>query len=523
MTHQQVQRIIIVCAILIGAVFAFKDSARPAQAANCSSSQTPLSVTILRPDNSGAKGIRFRLYRQLSNNGIPVLGSRIMTANTNEVGQWHGCVSSTGGPIALTTYRYRPHRGELTVWYDQFETTDSGLAVTGRIGRLSLTFRNPDGGVLRNREFAVFEQSRDAGGRLIVTNTTVVSSKLSTGDSGRADLDLGPGTYVIRIAGSAAKYPIILSDRTVHPGTWTIMDEPLPALRVTVTDGLLKPLVKYPVVVNLQQQTNEGRNIPGPVMTSGAKTNSIGNVDLYLPVGAYVATVNGSFKQFMFRRYDQIVQAHAVTRVHFRLSGIRLIARMRSGDFNTDFRYTLHEQQTNPNGQPGIAATITRDRLIGRRGYQDLYMLPGTYIIESGKQRYEQIQVYANQMTRFEHPRMVTYRLNDQVSIKSPLTNKRLAMRARSMPDLANLKGVKQTVGQAYRVHGASMTAPYTVVFGMTVREAAAAGAEAGKLRLAYFDEKKRGWRLVGKYDPKRKHVAAVLSGNTVLVLVETP
>lgn len=477
---------------------------RSSQAATCSVLLRPATVTVRDAHGVFLRDIKLAWHREGRDpNNQPYLNGRAVAAGVTGLGgQWTGCVPRSGDPLALNIYSYQADKTFQILWSNDLTANDTSVTAAVTFGTLDVILRNGEGVAMRNTLFDLFREQRDVNGTLIFDATTQIATKLSTGSTGSTTLRLGQGTFVIRVASSLANRPIVRSGLVVGTGQAAVADLRLDTLRVVVVDGIGRPQNKFRFSLYTPGPSGQQVLIGRPLLTT--RTNTAGTKDLLLPAGTYNVIASGTLAT-VFRKWNESIQPGQLTTVTFRLSGLRILTRDSVGQPLLGSRFSIFTQRLDDRGRPVADRRIVRNRTIGKDGYSDLLLPPGSYVVSVNDRQYTNIDISAEHFTRLDIPRTLTLRVSDEASFVTPLNN--TGIRYRPVPPLAGLTTstrVQTVLSGSYRLQSTSMPRSATMIFYISKKKLQENGIAASKLRIMFYAEKTKRWSFLGRYDRTR-------------------
>jgi hypothetical protein len=498
-------------------------AAQPAYAA-CTDSQTEIHVITRDVNGTLLPGVDYVLHKELTDpDSQPYLGAKIKSGTTDAGGQSTTCVSTAYAPYAINFYEYNKSYGNRVLWSDSMTVADGVITAELRFSYLNVTIRNGAGGLLKNMSFDIYEQAYDVDGFPIVDEDKINEAKLvhtnyTTGEAGRVRAYLGAGKYVVRIHGTGTSY-FYLWEQDVEDSASTTLVYKLGTLRVVLEDGLGGLLKNRFFDLYTQDYDVRGKPIVGDLIASNLKVGTSGKYDAYLPEGKYALKIPGSISDSTYSSWRINVKDELLTTRTYRLSGLRVIIRNDDG-LVKNARYTIGLQGTDAAGNPVVRQNVFTGTT-GELGYQDVYLVPGRYVLVYGTNRVYFLDVFETRFTTVDWPRLITYRPRKGVILDSPIPNQ-LTVKSVRNAVFRGLPTIKHRVGKTFKVNIRHSVKPYAMSFTYQLSVLREQGINPNKLRIAYYNSKTKEWSLVGRNSTSRKRVSVSLSTPGTLTLVET-
>lgn len=493
---------------------------RPATALTCSVLQRQGIVTVRNGNGLLLTGIKLSWYRQGVNpDGQPFFNGRaVVSGVTGLNGQWTGCLPKGGEPLALNLYFYSPTLAGQVIWADDLVVTDATVNADVRYGTLDVIIRSASGNALRNRRFDLYREQRDVNGALIFSTSTLVAGKQSTGLSGETNLRVGSGTYVIRIPSDIPNQFIDRSGIVVAPGQAALADLQIETMRLRVVDGIGRVQPKFRFSVYAPGPNGQQVLVGRPLVT--AITGTTGEKELLLPAGTYNVVASGSLAT-VFRKWNQTIAPNQLLPITFRLSGLRILNRDAIGRPLINTRFSVYTQRLDDNGNPAVDRRIVRNRSIGKDGYQDMLLPPGTYVVSINNRRFYNIDVAAQHFSRLDIPRTFTLRVSDEASLTTSLENAGLTYRAVATPKEALARGSVRTVlSGSYQLRVKTINRGTMAIFYISKARIQNEAINTTKLRILFYNTRTKRWSVIGRYDRTRNQVVGTLRQPGIAQLV---
>lgn len=502
----------------------------PAEAITCTSSQ--LLFTIISRDAEGrlVPGINFAVVHQNTDpDGRPYVGPTLATGKTDVAGVWELCVRNDVAPYAVKFYEYSPDYGYFVLWQQGIgipllEATATGFIAEVRMSNLRVIVRDAEGGLVKRTKFDVYVQAYDVDGSPIVDETKInqaklVSSNYNTGEAGVVRAYLVAGTYVVRIHGTGNNTYFYLWEQRVTSQAVTELEYRLGTLRVILEDGFGSVLKNRKFSIYQQAYDVRSQAILGTLVASDLDVGTTGKYDAYLPTGTYALKVPSSLGDAFYNVWKISVQNEKLTTRTYNLSGLRIILRDASGALARNVSFSIASQTTDAFGRPVVDRSLI-SKSTGEVGYSDIFLTPGTYVLVYGTNRLYQLAVFENQFTTVDWPKQITFRPRSGTTVRSPLSNQNISVRALQTASIRGLAGFRTTLGKPVQVRADRVPQPFNVTLSYSAETLKAKSTTANKVRIAFYDARRRAWRYVGRNDPAKRQATAAMRDTGTFVLV---
>lgn len=175
------------------------------------------------------------------------------------------------------------------LWNRQIQSSTEEVArIDYQLSTLRVSLEDALGGLLKNRTFSVYTQAFDSRNQPIVG--TLVASKVNVGTTGKSDLYLPPGSYVLKIPGSLSDAFYYNWKVATKEESMTKLTYRLSGIRVVLRDSKGELLNNQKFSIGEQGTDANGKPIVQRVVYSGV-TGLLGSSDIYLTPKRYVLVV----------------------------------------------------------------------------------------------------------------------------------------------------------------------------------------------------------------------------------------
>lgn len=494
-------------------------------AAACTTSQQLISIITRDAGGTLLPGINFTVYHQgVDPDGNPYVANSLISGRTDVVGQAAVCVATTAYPYAIKFYEFNANYGYTLKWNSALTNTDGGYWIEIKMSYYRIIIRDAEGQLIKNTPVDIYTQEFDVDGNPIVGASRLNQEKLvarySTGPTGVTRAYLAAGWYVMRIKGSGNSYFYLWNQR-IESSTEEVvqLEYKLSTLRVILEDALGGLLKNKTFSVYSQAYDARGQAIIGTVVGS-MSTGTTGKSDIYLPPGSYAVRIPGSLSDAYYYSWKNTTKEQSLTRLTYRLSGIRVVLRDANGQLLNNQRFSIGEQGTDANGNPIVQKTLYTG-VTGLQGSSDIYLTPKRYVLIVGDKKVFNLDVYNTQFTTIDWPRAFTLRPRPDMALTNPISNSSLTVSILPSANPSSLSVFKRNISTPYRINGKTIGAAYIIQFFYNPTILRQKGVNPDRLRVAYYNEGTKKWSLVGRNDTARSVGIFASRAKGVYILIE--
>ena len=518
--------------LIIGIIVAMQIQSTPnvsaqTRIAACKTEKTGMQIITRDANNKLVPNINFIVYTVTKDpdGNLYFDESKKLTSGKTDVGGQTEifCLDTAKGPYAVKVWESSATYGYFSVSGDQITTKEGIQVVELKMSDLFVIIRDAESKLVKNSYFDIYIQGFDVDGDPIIDETKLnkdklVTANVNTGDVGGKHMYLAPGSYIVRLHATGNKEYFYIWNQTATSGKTTTVNYKQGTLR-TALQNINKKVVREKKIAMYTQKYDAQENPIVGTHLADVYTGLEGKVDAYLPSGEYALKIPSDVSKLFYYIWKVKIKDSELTKVNYRLSGLRLILRNDKGAIVKNAKFSIASQTTDAKGQPVVDKILISGLNTGNGGVKDVYIPTDTYAIIYGKQTIYQVDVADTYFTRVDWLKTITARLNPEVYMTTPFENTNFNLRKTTMPKI-DLKDVDKVLSQAYKSEAKIIKKPYSVIFDYTNDQLEKNGVTAEKIRIAFYNNATGKWQYIGKNFPE-KHIAiasANVKGTFVLV-----
>lgn len=356
--------------------FTFFDNAR---AEECRS-----IVKVTTRDSQGVmiKNINWQLWTQTNDaDGNPLRFSKVSSSNTG-LTAWSEITfnpssipcQSCQGLFAIRVYDTNENVGDFN-YYDIPLGCGMLHDVTYNLSSLKVILKDKNLGALKNRKFEIYSQINDVEGNPIIDK--VVSTNLTTGDSGVKYVYLTPGKYVIKIPAIDNKFNYTKYNIDIRDKAETVFDFTLNKVSVSIRDGSGNLQVNNVFEVYKQSKDADGKEILGELVGK-YDTGLSGVKSIFLPNGNYAIRFFAANNQYYYL-WNQQINEEQTYDISYNLSNVNVVIRDGEDNLLTNRSFEIYNQIKDADGEPILGSLVGRYNT-GTTGISSVFLASGTYV-----------------------------------------------------------------------------------------------------------------------------------------------
>jgi len=488
---------------------------------------------IITRDSEGKliPGINYAVYTEIKNpDGKPYFDDKykLTSGKTDGGGQSDIlCLDITKYPYAVKLWETNPTYGYYSVWSDSMASEGGIFTINKNMSDLFVVIRDAEGTLIKSSVFDVYVQGFDVDGDPIIDETKLnadklVLSKINTSDVGGKHLYLSEGSYAIKMQATGGKEFFYLWNQKVWDKQITALDYRQGTLRTVIEDGNNSLMKNQKFSVYKQDYDAQNKPIVGNSVALNLQTGSTGSVDAYLPTGEYAIQIPSSISNQFYNIWKIKVGDENLTKIKYRLSGLRVILRDEAGDIVKNGKFNIATQKADALGRPVVDAVLASGLNTGEGGFKDVYLPAGAYAIVYGTNKIYNLDVASTYFTKIDWGKNISGRMSKEAYFSNPFANTNFSLRKTTAPKMS-LIGFAKTISGSYKTSASVVKGTYAVTFNYTEDQLKKAKVKAEKIRIAFYSPSTRKWQYVGKnYSSKKTAIVYTKTlGTFVLVAVK--
>jgi len=333
---------------------------------------------------------------------------------------------------------------------------------------------------------------------------------------------LSEGSYAIKMQATGGKEFFYLWNQKVWDKQTTALDYKQGTLRTVIEDGNNSLMKNQKFSVYKQDYDAQNKPIIGDPVALNLQTGSAGSVDAYLPDGEYAIQIPSSISKQFYSVWNIKVSDENLTKIKYRLSGLRVILRDEAGDIVKNAKFSVATQKADALGRPVIDTTLASGLSTGEGGFKDVYLPSGTYAIVYGTNKIYNLDVASAYFTKVDWGKNISRRINKEIYFSSSFANTNFSLRKATAPKVS-LSGFAKKISGAYKSNASAAKGTYVVTLNYTDDQLKKAKVKAEKIRIAFYNPSTGKWQYVGKNYPTKKTAIVYTKtlGTFILVAVK--